>query len=50
MSTSLIHRSFGRPASYRPYAFGSAASASRCSPARRSCARTVRSATRTPCR
>jgi hypothetical protein len=50
-SMSVIHRSFGRAASYRPYAFGSAASASRCSPARRNWPRIVRSATtRTPCR
>ena len=49
-STSVIHRSFGRAASYRPYAFGAAASAARCSPARRSWPRTVRSATATPCR
>ena len=50
MSTSVIHRSFGRAASYRPQAFGSAASAARCSPARRSWPRTVRSGTATPCR
>ena len=50
ISTSLIHRSFGRAASYLPYVFGSAASASRCSPARRSWARMVRSATVIPCR
>jgi hypothetical protein len=49
-STSVIHRSFGRAASYRPYAFGSAARAARCSPARRSWPRTVRSETLIPCR